>query len=476
MKRTIVVLFMFIFLLTGCDFFSTTANTSSIEHQDVFKYTNCNSYKDVYKSLTYGGSAYMPSTGNVKVLIVPIWFENVGMTKSDKYIQDIKKTFFGTETDTGWESVKSYFYESSYGKMNYSGYVTDWYTPINNAQYYENAYKKNNYNQVIGELIVEVLNYYDSTINYKDYDSDDDKVIDAIYLLYNRPVEMYDDAVWWAWQSYYQGQTRFDSIDAYQYMWAGIDFMYYDNEGNKLNNNKLNASTYIHESTHLMGADDYYDYSENVYQSTIFGKKLVEKGEGCNYGIGDYDMMDANIGDHNAVTKMLLGWTCPNVVTHGSYEIELNKFSQSGDCVVVCPNWRDSTNILSEFFVIDYYDGTGLDSNNEFTGEQFNTQGIRIYHVNATVEKTDSVRALFKYDNSYTDHAFMGLIDANSSITKSMDFIDSSEKATSKSLFKVGQTFTPNNCNEYIDKELLNVSVYVKSATETSMTITITVS
>ena len=50
--------------------------------------------------------------------------------------QNIQKAFFGTESETGWESLKSYYSESSYGKLNIDGTVTNWYTPKNNEAYY----------------------------------------------------------------------------------------------------------------------------------------------------------------------------------------------------------------------------------------------------------------------------------------------------------------------------------------------------
>ena len=70
---------------------------------------------------------------------------------------------------------------------------------------------------------------------------------------------------------------------------------------------KLDTHTYIHETGHFLGLNDYY--SDTPTYSPI----------------GKHDMMDANVGDHNSYSKMLLGWTKPYLVT-GNGTIDLNEF------------------------------------------------------------------------------------------------------------------------------------------------------
>ncbi|MFA6662467.1 MAG: hypothetical protein WCS56_05495, partial [Bacilli bacterium] len=59
----------------------------------------------------------------------------------------------------------------------------------------------------------------------------------------------------------------------------------------------VDAHTFIHETGHLLGAEDYYNY------------------RGTSQPLGGLDMMDYNIGDHNLWTKMEYGWVDPIVVT-----------------------------------------------------------------------------------------------------------------------------------------------------------------
>ena len=95
-------------------------------------------------------------------------------------------------------------------------------------------------------------------------------------------------------------------------MWASQEFMfdagYYDEEGNHSNwtteqlasgNAKPDAHTFIHETGHMIGLDDYYSY---------------DRGKGDYGGLGGLDMMDFNIGDHNGYSKWMLGWLHPQMV------------------------------------------------------------------------------------------------------------------------------------------------------------------
>ena len=93
----------------------------------------------------------------------------------------------------------------------------------------------------------------------------------------------------------------------------------------------------------MLGIDDYYDYDDS---------------KGVDGGIGGGDMMDANVGDHNAFTKLLLGWVDPYVVT-GNCSLTLSSFGASGDCVMICKNKADP---FSEYYIIDYYTPDGLNA------------------------------------------------------------------------------------------------------------------
>lgn len=491
MRKTIkrvlvsVTLILFMFMLQACKFslplpgLKTSKKNIPVESYErstldnIDSYENAYSYKDVHKMI-YDTDGYMPSKGNIKVLVVPIKFRDVytSQTNLEKYHNDLERTFFGI--DTGYESLRTYYEKSSYGKLNISGEILDWYTPSNPSTYYENIYSNSNANiaKYLGELAMDAISAKGSEIDLSEYDYDNDGILDGVYLVCNKDRQEYD-SLYWSWVTYYSGKEKIEGYKLYQLMWSNISFMYHDDFYNPVKGDNVNAITFIHETGHMMGSDDYYDYSPNEYKDSIFGKKLSKKGEGCNLGAGSYDMMDGNVGDHCANSKMLFGWITPYVATH-DVTIEINKFSSSGDAIIVAPSFDLESGNLSEYFIIEYYDHNGLADQNIFDNRGYTESGIRIYHVNARVEKDNSYWSIFKYDNSYENHAFITLISKENNKKGKTDFIASDVTATNNSLFQQGDKFVPIDSNEYVNKLLLKVEITINSVNIDTANITIT--
>ncbi len=484
---TFSIALLLTFILSGCrlplpDFLKKTTSDLPVEHYDrstldnIDAYSDAYTYKDVLKMMT-GKDGYMPSVGNVKVLVIPIKFKDVWTNKTtlETYHNDINRVFFGT--DTGFESLSTYYEKSSYGKLKISGEVLPWYTPSNESTYYENIYANNSsttsITNTLGTLALEVLEYYKDTIDFSEYDYDKDGILDGVYLVCNKDLQDHG-SLYWSWVSYYNGKKDVDGYKLYQFMWSTISFIYTDDFYKTIKHDGVNAISFIHETGHMMGIDDFYDYSANEYKENIFGKKkLSKKGDGCNLGSGGFDMMDSNVGDHNANTKMMLGWITPYVVTRDTI-IDLNAFSKSGDAIIVAPSFDNEVGNLSEYFVIEYYDHNGLADQNIYDTRGFSESGIRIFHVNSQIEYDGKYWSLFKYDNSYTEHAYITLIDAKSNKKGSTDFIDSAFNATDDSLFKENDVFTPINSSEYLNKLLTKLSISILDMTSTNAKIQIT--
>ena len=479
----LAILCMIVFVLTGCSFrFPTfTKTTTSDLPQESYErstldnissFDSAYSYQDIHK-LIYGKSGYMPSKGNIKILVIPIKFSDIYTSSSNltKYRTDLERTFFGT--DTGYESLKTYYEMSSYGKLNITGTVLDWYTPSNSASYYESIYNnnRNNITSSLGSLAAEALDSLASDIDLSEYDYDKDGILDGVYLVCNKMQQQYS-SLYWSWVTYYKGSKTVKGYKLYQFMWSNVCFMYKDDFYKDVKGTNLNAITFIHETGHMMGADDFYDYSPNEYSESKFGRKVSKKGDGCNLGAGSYDMMDGNIGDHCANTKMLLDWITPYVITQNA-TIELNKFSSSGDAIIVAPSFDMESKNLSEYFIIEYYDYDGLAKQNIFDNRGYTKSGIRIYHINGKLVHDNDYWSLFKYDNSYTTHAYMTLVSAEYNKLGESDFIDSTENASNKSLFQAGDTFTPIDCSEYLNKLLLNVEISINSVNSETANISI---
>lgn len=360
----------------------------------------------------------LPSVGNPKVLVIPVAFTDY---KADANMKGtLEKAFFGTSEDTGWESLNSYYKKSSYGKLDIGGMVTDVYNTGKSSSYYENQYTGENSPEY--EIIEGALEHFDSQINYADYDTDNDGYIDGIYLVYTAPVDFDNANFWWAftYEYYTETPTYYDNKEADFYMFLGYEF-FSETPASKTSLT-INCETIIHETGHLLGIDDYYDYDDS---------------KGVDGGIGGGDMMDANVGDHNAFTKLLLGWVDPYVVT-GNCSLTLSSFGASGDCVMICKNKADP---FSEYYIIDYYTPDGLNAMEKGYSGLFSESGVRVYHVAATMKSDSSqiygIWEIYANNNSDTTNKLISLVEADGG-----NDIANNEYSANSDLFAVGKTIS----------------------------------
>lgn len=410
----------------------------------------------------------LPASGDVKALVIPIDFPDYRFTSYD--VSRIEKAFFGTEIDTGWESVNTYYKKSSYNQLNITGHVTEVYSSSQNSTYYTNVYNRGDDADYM--LIKDTLEYFDPIINFDDYDLNNDGYIDALYFIYSTPVYYGDSHIfdknqsdlWWAYvyQYYTKDYEYYDGVEANYYLWAGYDFM--DEAFTIKNNNdkflKINTSTYIHETGHMLGLEDYYDYYEN---------------EGPEGGLGGADMMDYNVGDHSSFTKIMMNWTNPVVASSGDYEIKIKPFESSGDVILVTNDWSNS--YFDEYFLIDYYTPTGLNAAQAGYNGLFSISGIRIYHVYSIIDPTkgkqyndDGYYSMFSYNNSDTQFRLISLIEADDDDTISKTWV-----AEDGDLFQQGQVFGGNVHTDYLyyNRKLLDFIIEIKSITPNEATIRI---
>ncbi len=186
---------------------------------------------------------------------------------------------------------------------------------------------------------------------------------------------------------------------------------------------KLNCETYIHETGHGFGLDDYYDYDDT---------------KGMNIGAGGGLMMDLNVGDHDPYSKCILNWTDAYIAT-SDCKITLGKFEKTGDCVIIPKNWNGS--YYSEYYIIDFYSPTGLNEKQAGYSGLIDSSGIRIFHVDSTVNTrigeyaTCDCWSLTEYDNSYTSKVLLEFISPRGSCKSGSETISSD-------LFKVGREYT----------------------------------
>lgn len=447
---------------------SGQATTTNNQSYSSTSYT----YYDIGQEATYYNWKYINSIGDQKILVIPVKISEYASLATSSLLTDIEKTFFGKSSDTYWESVTSFYYKSSYGKLNFSGEVVkDYMGPFTVDELTSTKTK---------DGIDTVLNATDSyltknNINPKDYDSNNDGYIDLVWYVYAAPYatdsnELSDD--FWAFTSSPDAEDIPPSTTrpkVNNYCWASYDFMY-EAKTYMFGVTGLDAHTYIHETGHALGLDDYYDADD----------------ENGNDPVENVAMMSANVTDHDSFSKFALGWVTPTEVT-GNCTIVLRPFSEYGDCCIIGLNYDG--NAFSEYIIFEYYTPTGLNEKDAKNGysNSFSAiptvSGIRIFHVDARPcyennrGKGVVVSNLTELKNQGKELSFLAYSNSESyaictpKSTKLISIIDRSQGDLStfsktlkqNSLYVAGNTFLTSSVNWHSGTLSKNYSVTFKN-------------
>lgn len=165
---------------------------------------------------------------------------------------------------------------------------------------------------------------------------------------------------------------------------------------------KEGVQTLIHESGHLLGLPDYYNYTTQMYED----------------GLDAYDMMMDNVGDHNAFSKWLLGWIGDDEIKKVTLDDKdtvsedvtlesLSKATENGmqyKCAIVAPK---NAGMFSEYLLVEYDTELENQTGLIYHGKKL-PDGFRVFHVNA---KLDSENNFVNSNNDYKDSKLIQLVD-----------------------------------------------------------------
>ncbi len=311
------------------------------------------------------------------VLVIPVEFSDLtfddayGVENGEELIKNnLEAAFNGTIEDTNyWESVSSYFEISSFGNLNLNFDIAD----VVKVNYTTNQVIDGTTN--VGAVVRSAFSTaksQNSDYDFTKYDYDKDGLMDSVWFIYSAPDYLTDNSFYneegtfWAFVTSFQYfWPNLESPDVGTFGWASYDFMH------KKADDEIDAHTYIHETGHLMGLNDYYDYTQS------------------RAPLGYYDMQDCNVGDHNVWTKAALGWINPIIVDASKdipAKIHLNP-RENGGAIFITDNYSGS--VFDEYIVLELYTPNGLnelDSTYAYEttyGRMPTESGVKLYHVDA---------------------------------------------------------------------------------------------
>lgn len=438
-KKRFLIIVPALLSLVACQETYLTSQTSGTATIKIYKSNNSTSteryippervnlkfsYNDLSGTLSNNENV-CPSIGDVNLLVIPV--HTIGSTyNTDAVRSDIEKIFFGTDDEEiGYVSVKEYYYESSFGKLNFQGVVTDWFDIAEHTSIKSNGELTQGLDgTIITEVLRKAVDWAVETqgINLQDFDKNEDGSIDAVWLVYDHlnyfnqyyiseatgviPSDDDLNTVFWNYTGWdWDTLPDLENPTTSAFSWASFDSLYsgyadYINnvpQFDDLESIKLDSHVYVHETGHLLGLEDFY--SSDSYRPA-----------------GSATMMDQNIGDLDSYSKMLLGWVTPYVV-YGTSEILIPSYNYNDHSVIVIPsNYEEISNQVevsinagtidqftyefnpfSEYILIDLYTPTGLNENDAY-GPFLNSRdgmptktGVRIYHIDSRIFKCQVV-------------------------------------------------------------------------------------
>lgn len=258
------------------------------------------------RSLTrnFGGQILNePMEGKKKGLVILVNFKDVSMQTRNPH-----ETFYRYMNEKGYNengqsgSVRDYFLSQSYGKFDFSFDVVGPVTLPNNMSYYGANVQGSDVRA--GEMALDACKLVKDSVNFADYDWDDNGETEQIFIVYAGYAESNGAPAntIWPHQSYVQERNGSSLI------LNGTEIGKYACSSELAGTRGTVLSgigTMCHEFSHCFGIPDFYD----VY--------------GSSFGMGVWSLMDYGNYNNNGNTpigytsyeRMMCGWLDPIILT-----------------------------------------------------------------------------------------------------------------------------------------------------------------
>ncbi|MCH5310771.1 MAG: M6 family metalloprotease domain-containing protein [Prevotella sp.] len=274
---------------------------------------------------------------NFKGLIILVQFNDKSFSRTD--YKDIITDMVNKEDYTGYAnqsftgSVRDYFSDNSNGKFQPHFDVAGPYT-VNYSQYAGG----NQYMSIINAA----LNAADADVNFKDYDGDNNGVVDMVYFIVAGNGANYvgnDERLWWPHRSIIWPSIYKDGVRLSDYA-SSVELSGHINYPSTIKIDGI--GTICHEFSHVLGLPDLYDTD---YEGS--GGESHDPDDWSVMAGGSYSNDGRTPVGYSLYERYLAGFIdeIPTITEEGSYTLDPLYNSKTG--------YRLDTPVNNEFFLFE---------------------------------------------------------------------------------------------------------------------------
>lgn len=377
-----------------------------------------------------GGYSYQ---GKKKGLLILAQFSDVAFKKSHNkaFYENVLNGVNFTDSKNGFKgSVSDYFRAVSNGQFELDFDIVGPVTVSNTQAYYGGDTDSDHKDVHVGEFIAEACQLAADSVNFADYDWDDDGEVDQVYVLYagyGQASSGKENTIWpheWNLESA-NGKVLSiggKTIDTYA---CGNELTYISKVigGKPIPVSSVDGiGTICHEFSHCLGLPDLYD-----------------TGYTGNFGMGDWDLMSSGSYNGNsfqppyytAYEKWYCGWQTP-VTLSGEVKVsDMKSSADYGQTYVIYNPYSDN-----EYYLLENRQPTNWD-------ESLPGKGLLITHVdyNATMWQYNLVNTT---STKYNNHQRMTIFHAD----KSVDLQDADQSGDTYPYTSSDGTFSNNSLTD----------------------------
>lgn len=235
-----------------------------------------------------------PTVGTVKLLVILVEFPDIRFTYPKQNFQNlVSQENYSFNGATG--SVKDYYYENSNGRFNMDIDVVGPVCLSHMLSYY-GGYSNDRNDGRVGDLVREAIRLVDDSVDFSQYDNDNDGIVDAIHIFFAGTPESSTgriNEIWPHRSNVYQARCN-----------DNVGFRVYSiSSERQVGYRMVGIGTICHELGHVLGLPDWYDTDY-----TGSGGTSVEVGKWSLMSGGPY-LNNGNTPPYmSAVEREMVGW------------------------------------------------------------------------------------------------------------------------------------------------------------------------